>query len=189
LPDRARPASDVERGFVAAFGAELEAEELASGLYLPLKDEEGMLGVLLFEAKRPGFASETQRELAEILANQTTVALRNAQLYNQVPLVDALGAPSLQRRAAEWRAEREAAAAEAAAAERSAAVAASRGNPAEERLQRTRAQAFRREVALLDDEVGSTTVRAPVSGMVLTPRPEERLGARLEAGDLAVTLG
>jgi len=68
-------------------------------------------------------------------------------------------------------------------------VAASRGNPAEERLQRTRAQAFRREVALLDDEVGSTTVRAPVSGMVLTPRPEERLGARLEAGDLAVTLG
>jgi len=32
-------------------------------------------------------------------------------------------------------------------------------------------------------------VRAPVSGMVLTPRPEERLGGRLEAGDLAVTLG
>src|SRR5213594_2065362 len=226
LPDRTRPASDGERGYVAAFGA----------------------------------------ELAAILANQTTVALRNAQLYNQVPLVDALGAlaakkralmqlprrrrqiyagavvaavagltlirwplrvdganptfrasayveartlvpgivervlvhegtevgrgaPILQLRDAELRAEREAAAAEAAAAERSAAVAASRGNPAEERLQRTRAQAFRREVALLDDQVGATTVRAPVSGMVLTPRPEERLGGRLEAGDLAVTLG
>ena len=99
LPDRTRPASDVERGYVAAFGAELEAEELASGLYLPLKDEEGTLGVLLFEAKRPGFASETQRELAEILANQTTVALRNAQLYNQVPLVDALGALAAKKRA------------------------------------------------------------------------------------------
>src|SRR5207249_8388194 len=63
-------------------------------------------------------------------------------------------------------------------------VAASRGNPAEERLQRTRAQAFRREVALLDDEVGSTTVRAPVSGMVLTPRPrseERRVGKEWRA--------
>src|SRR2546426_828369 len=266
IRDRAEPVTDAERAFVAAFGEDLEADEVASGLYLPLKDEEGPLGVLLFEAKRADFAGPTQRELAEILANQTTVALRNAQLYNQVPLVDALGAlaakkralmqlprrrrqiyagavvaavagltlirwplrvdganptfrasayveartlvpgivervlvhegtevgrgaPILQLRDAELRAEREAAAAEAAAAERSAAVAASRGNPAEERLQRTRAQAFRREVALLDDEVGSTTVRAPVSGMVLTPRPEERLGARLEAGDLAVTLG
>src|SRR3989442_1149694 len=209
--------------------------------------------------------SEIPRELAEILANQTTGALRNAQLYNQVPLVDALGAlaakkralmqlprrrrqiyagavvaavagftlirwplrvdganptfrasayveartlvpgivervlvhegtevgrgaPILQLRDAELRAEREAAAAEAAAAERSAAVAASRGNPAEERLQRTRAQAFRREVALLDDQVGATTVRAPVSGMVLTPRPEQRLGGRLQGGELAVTL-
>src|SRR3989442_863976 len=77
----------------------LAARGRAGGLSLPLKDEEGTLGVLLFEAKRTGFASETQRELAEILANQTTVALRNAQLYNQVPLVDALGALAARKRA------------------------------------------------------------------------------------------
>jgi len=266
LGDRARPTSESERAFVAAFGAELETDEIESALYLPLKDEEGTLGVLLFEAKRAAFAGATQRELAEILANQTAVALRNAQLYNQVPLVDALGAlaakkralmklprrrrqvyaaaavaavaavtlirwplrvagerplfraagyaeartlvpgivqrvlvregsavsrgaPLVQLRDLDLRASREATAAEATVAQRSAAAAASRGDPGEERLQRTRAQALTNEVALLDEQLAATAVRAPVSGVVLTPRPEERVGARLEAGDVAVTLG
>jgi GAF domain-containing protein/biotin carboxyl carrier protein len=266
LADRARPVTDAERAFVAAFAAELETDEIDSALYLPLKDEEGTLGVLLFEAKRPGFAAATQRELAEILANQTAVALRNAQLYNQVPLVDALGAlaakkralmklprrrrqvyaaaavaalaaltlirwplrvagerplfrpsayaeartlvpgiiervlvhegntvtrgaPLVQLRDLDLRATREATAAEATVAQRSAAAAASRGDPGEERLQRTRAQALTNEVALLDEQLAATAVRAPVSGVVLTPRPEERVGARLEAGDVAVMLG
>ena len=266
IRDRAEPVTDAERAFVAAFGEDLEADEVASGLYLPLKDEEGPLGVLLFEAKRADFAGPTQRELAEILANQTTVALRNAQLYNQVPLVDALGAlaakkralmrmpqqrrrlymaataatlaavtllrwplrvagdhpsfrastyaeartlvpgtvervlvregmavargaPLLQLRDVELRATRDAAAADASVAERQAAQAASRGDAGEERLQRTRAQALREQVKLLEEQVAATTVRAPVSGLVLTPRPEERVGARLEAGDLVVTLG
>ena len=74
-------------------------------------------------------------------------------------------------------------------AERAAAAAASRSDPAEERLQRTRAQGLRRELALLDAQLAATTVRAPVTGVVLTPRPEERLGARLEGGDLVLTLG
>ena len=266
LAERARPASEAERAFVAAFGEELAADEIESVLYLPLKDEEGALGVLLFEAKHAAFAGATQRELAEILANQTAVALRNAQLYNQVPLVDALGAlaarkrawmklprrrrqvyaavavaavailtlirwplrvagerplfrpagyaeartlvpgivervlvhegsvvgrgaPLMQLRDLDLRARREATAAEATVAQRSAATAASRGDPGEERLQRTRGQALTNEVALLDEQLAATAVRAPVSGVVLTPRPEERVGARLEAGDIAVTLG
>ena len=266
LGDRARPTSEAERAFVAAFGADLETDEIESALYLPLKDEEGTLGVLLFEARHAAFAGATQRELAEILANQTAVALRNAQLYNQVPLVDALGAlaakkrawmklprrrrqvyaaaavaavaaltlirwplrvagerplfrpagyaeartlvpgivervlvhegsvvtrgaPLVQLRDLDLRASREATAAEATVAQRSAAAAASRGDPGEERLQRTRAQALTNEVALLDEQLAATAVRAPVSGVVLTPRPEERVGARLEAGDIAVTLG
>ncbi len=266
LADRAQPATDAERAFVAAFGEDLEADEVASGLYLPLRDEEGTLGVLLFEAKRAGFAGATQRELAEILGNQTTVALRNAQLYNQVPLVDALGAlaakkralmqlpqqrrrlyigaavvglaavtlirwplrvagahptfrastyaeartlvpgtvervlvgegsvvgrgtPLLQLRDVDLRAARDAAAADASVAERQAAQGASRGDAGEEQLQRTRARALREQVRLLEEQVAATTVRAPVSGVVLTPRPEERVGARLEAGDLVVTLG
>ncbi|PYP27220.1 MAG: hypothetical protein DMD51_03300 [Gemmatimonadetes bacterium] len=99
LADRGHPATEAERAFVAAFGRDLEAEEIESGLYLPLRDEEGRLGVVVFESKRPSFVDALQRELAQILANQTSVAVRNAQLYAQVPLVDALGALAAKRRA------------------------------------------------------------------------------------------
>jgi biotin carboxyl carrier protein len=266
LTERAFPSSDAERMFVTVFGSDLEAEGVESGLYLPLKDEEGVLGVLVFEAGRPEFASQTQLELAAILANQTAVALRNAQLYHQVPMVDALGAlaakkrallavprrklqlyagiafaiiaglylvrwpfrvagtgavfrpmslapvralvsgvvervliqegasvtrgmPLASLRATQLMSDRASTAAAASAAERSAALAASRGDPAEERLNRIRAEALRQELALLDEEVGLTTVRAPVSGVVLTPHLTERVGASLEEGDLLLNLG
>ena len=51
-----------------------------------------MVGILVLESANTDFATPRQQELATILANQATVALRNAQLYNQVPLADALGA-------------------------------------------------------------------------------------------------
>src|SRR3954447_4465926 len=97
--DRADPASDAERMFLGIFGPDLEKDGVASGLYLPLKDEEGVLGVLVFEAGTTEFANETQLEVSAILANQTAVALRNAQLYHQVPMVDALGALAAKKRA------------------------------------------------------------------------------------------
>jgi RND family efflux transporter MFP subunit len=51
-----------------------------------LEDDEGKLGVLGFESTKPlEFDSET-RDLLQILVNQATVAVRNAQLYQQVPL-------------------------------------------------------------------------------------------------------
>ena len=266
LTDRAAPTEDGERAFVSAFGTGLEAEDLRSGLYLPLRDDQGALGVLVFEARRPEFAGETQREMAEILAGQATVALRNAELYNQVPLVDVLGAlaekkrrllalprrrlqvyaaaavlalaaltlirwplrvggeapvfraggyaevrpmvggvvervlvregapvrrgdPVLQLRAVGLRTEREATEAALATAERAAAAAAAMGNAVEERLQRTRADGLRRELVLLDEDVGHSTVRAPVSGVVLTSRPEELVGARPDAGETVLVLG
>lgn len=99
LRDRADPASDAERLFVTIFGTDLEADGVESGLYLPLKDEAGVLGVLVFEAGRAEFATPVQLEVAAILANQTAVALRNAQLYHQVPMVDALGAIAARKRA------------------------------------------------------------------------------------------
>lgn len=99
LSDRADPASDAERTFVQIFGADLERDDTASGVYLPLKDEEGIIGILLFEASRSDFASPRQRELAEILANQATVAVRNAQLYRSLPMADALGALAARKRA------------------------------------------------------------------------------------------
>jgi RND family efflux transporter MFP subunit len=51
-----------------------------------LEDDEGKLGVLGFESTEPlEFDAET-RDLLQILVNQATVAVRNAQLYQQVPL-------------------------------------------------------------------------------------------------------
>jgi len=63
-----------------------------------LKDEEGKLGVLGFECDEPIIFDEETRDLLQILVNQATVALRNAQLYQQVPLAG-LWQPLLQR----WR--------------------------------------------------------------------------------------
>ena len=51
-----------------------------------LKDEEGKLGALAFESKQPLLFDEGTRDLLSILVNQATVAVRNAQLYQQVPL-------------------------------------------------------------------------------------------------------
>ena len=99
LSERTDPGSDAERTFVQIFGEDLERDGAMSGLYLPLKDEEGIVGILLFEADRSDFATPRERELAAILANQSTVAVRNARLYHQVPLANALGAFGAKREA------------------------------------------------------------------------------------------
>jgi multidrug resistance efflux pump len=266
LSERTDPGSDAERTFVQIFGEDLERDGAMSGLYLPLKDEEGIVGILLFEAGRSDFATPRERALAAILANQSTVAVRNARLYRQVPLANALGALGAKREAflelparrratyaaiavatlalltlVRWpmrvegsdplfrplvradvrptisgvvdrvvvregmlvdrgapiahlrdderRAERDASAAAVVAAEREAAVASSRGAAAEERLQRLRVDVLRREVDLLDEQLRSSTVRSPVRGVILTARPDERIGSHLEAGDLLIVVG
>ncbi len=51
-----------------------------------LEDEEGKLGVLAFECAEPLVFDAETRDLLQILVNQATVAVRNAQLYRQVPL-------------------------------------------------------------------------------------------------------
>ena len=266
LSDRDEPASDAERTFVQIFRGDLQRDGVMSGLYLPLKDEDGSVGILLFEAAHTEFATPRQRELATILANQTTVAVRNARLYHQLPLAEAMGAlaarkeaflaiprtrrliygavallavaaltlirwplrvegsepvfrpllhaevrptlagvvdrvfvregsrvergaPIAHLRDDELRARRDAALASVAAAERAAAMAASRGAAAEERLERLRADVLRREADLLDEQIRSAIVRSPVSGDVLTARPEERVGTRVEAGDQLAVVG
>ena len=266
LSDTLAAGSDAERMFLTIFGQDLETSDVHSALYLPLRDEEGILGVLMFESSATDFVSPSQRELAAILANQTAVALRNAQLYHQVPMVDAIGALAAKkqallalprRRVQTWAAvavvalalltlvqwplrvvgheplfrptgvapvrtmvdgvvervlvqegsrvargdplatlratalasDREATAADAATADRLASLAASRGDAAEERLHRIRAEGLRRELALLDEEVKLTTLRAPAAGVVLTPRLAELAGTSLAEGDLFLLLG
>jgi multidrug resistance efflux pump len=266
LSDRNDPASDAERTFVQIFGADLERDDTASGLYLPLKDEEGIVGILLFEAARAEMATPRQRELAEVLANQVTVAIRNAQLYRNVPMADALGALAARKQALlalprrrkliyvtstllvlaaltlirwplrvsgvdpvfrslhraeirptiagvvdrvlvregtlvrrgspvahlrddELRADREAAAAAVASADRAAAIAAAHNDAAGERLQLLRADALRREVELLDQQIQSATIRSATDGVVLTARPEERVGTHADPGELLLVVG
>ena len=68
------------------------------GLYaLPLADDEGRLGILLFESSDPDFLSEAHREMIRVVAAQATVAVRNASLYKEVPFISLLG-PMLQRK-------------------------------------------------------------------------------------------
>jgi len=62
-----------------------------SGFYaLPLRDEQGALGALALLSSDADFLAENHKELLGILASQTTVAIRNAQLYQQVPLASFL---------------------------------------------------------------------------------------------------
>jgi GAF domain-containing protein/multidrug resistance efflux pump len=56
----------------------------------PLKDDQGTLGVLALMSGDSEFLTPGQRETVIILANQTTVAIRNAQLYQQQPLAGIL---------------------------------------------------------------------------------------------------
>ena len=68
------------------------------GFYsVPLADEQGRLGVLSFESRNPDFLGDAHFELIKILASQTTVALRNASLYKEVPFIGILE-PLLQKK-------------------------------------------------------------------------------------------
>ncbi len=57
---------------------------------LPLADEEGKVGVLLFESSDADFLSEAHLEMIKVLSSQATVALRNASLYKEVPFIGVL---------------------------------------------------------------------------------------------------
>ncbi len=80
------------------FKQHFDKTKMKSFVSMPLKDEEGDLGILSFESTAPYFLDERHLEVASILANQATVAIRNAQLYRQVPLMDIMG-PLMRRKA------------------------------------------------------------------------------------------
>lgn len=57
---------------------------------LPLIDDQGRVGLLLYESSDPGFLDLPHSEMIKILAGQATVAIRNALLYREVPLISLL---------------------------------------------------------------------------------------------------
>jgi len=68
----------------------LEAYEHGGFYALPLRDEQGTLGAIALLNGDADFLTSHHTETFAILANQTTVAIRNAQLYQQVPLANFL---------------------------------------------------------------------------------------------------
>jgi RND family efflux transporter MFP subunit len=63
----------------------------------PLADDQGRLGTIAYEASVPDAFNSAHFELIKILAGQATVALRNAQLYQEVPFINVLE-PILERK-------------------------------------------------------------------------------------------
>lgn len=64
---------------------------------VPLRDDEGKVGVLSYESSDPEFLTEAHFEMIRVLAAQATVAIRNASLYREVPFIGVLE-PLLQKK-------------------------------------------------------------------------------------------
>ncbi|HKW24407.1 MAG TPA: efflux RND transporter periplasmic adaptor subunit, partial [Terriglobales bacterium] len=64
---------------------------------LPLRDDQGAVGILSLESSDPDFLNEAHLEMIRVLAAQATVAIRNASLYREVPFIDVLE-PLIQRK-------------------------------------------------------------------------------------------
>jgi RND family efflux transporter MFP subunit len=68
------------------------------GFYaIPLNDDSGRVGVLALESNDPDFLGPAHIEILQVLAGQATVALRNAQMYKEVPFISVLE-PMLDRK-------------------------------------------------------------------------------------------
>jgi len=236
----------------------LEANEHNGFYAIPLRDEQGVVGVLALLSGDAEFLSERHLELVSILANQTTVAIRNARLYQDVPLISMwqplvrkkqklqamalgrwlevggkLGLVTLLLVAVPWKlriatnatvvpAERRVVSAELAGVIKQVAVregdaveagsllavlddgdarvqlaaaragrdqarrqmveAESRGDLGTAGQARLRGEMHQAEVALYEQKTGQARLRAPIRGIVVTPKVEERVGERLEQG-------
>ena len=74
------------------------AESGMRGFYaMPLNDDTGRVGILSLESSDPDFLTQVHIELLDVLASQATVALRNAQMYKEVPFISVLE-PVLERK-------------------------------------------------------------------------------------------
>jgi RND family efflux transporter MFP subunit len=82
----ANPPSDVPEPVVRCF-----ADTGYRALYaLPLIDDQGRVGALTYESSDPDFLQPAHIEMIKVLAGQATVAIRNALLYREVPLISVI---------------------------------------------------------------------------------------------------
>jgi RND family efflux transporter MFP subunit len=81
----------------AKFEAYFEETGYNSFYALPLTDDQGQVGVLCMESSEPHFLNTSHLEVIKVLGAQATVALRNASLFREVPLIGILE-PLIQRK-------------------------------------------------------------------------------------------
>jgi RND family efflux transporter MFP subunit len=81
----------------AKFAEYFEQTGMRAFFAIPLLDDAGRIGILSFESRDPNFLTDAHVEMIRILAAQTTVALRNAELYKEVPFIGVIE-PLMQRK-------------------------------------------------------------------------------------------
>jgi RND family efflux transporter MFP subunit len=81
----------------AKFKSYFETSGMRGFYAVPLTDDTGRVGVLGLESADPDFLSTAHLEILQVLAAQATVALRNAQMYKEVPFISVLQ-PVLDRK-------------------------------------------------------------------------------------------
>jgi GAF domain-containing protein len=82
---------DAEREETAAKFKNYFAQSGMRGFYaMPLIDDTGRVGVLVLESTDPDFLGPAHIEILQVLSSQATVALRNAQMYKEVPFISVL---------------------------------------------------------------------------------------------------
>ena len=89
----------------AVIGKHFEASGYRALFALPLSDDQGRVGLMIYESSDPDFLEQAHIEMIKVLAGQTTVAIRNALLYREVPLIGLLE-PLVQKKQAFLRNER-----------------------------------------------------------------------------------
>ena len=63
----------------------LGAKELKSFWFKVLEDDQGVVGMMSMESVNPNLIEEGKDEIINLLTSQSTVALRNAELYDTIP--------------------------------------------------------------------------------------------------------
>jgi RND family efflux transporter MFP subunit len=74
----------------AKFQSYFEKSGMRGFYAIPLTDDTGRVGIFGIESSDPDFLSNAHLEILQVLAGQATVALRNAQMYKEVPFISML---------------------------------------------------------------------------------------------------
>ncbi|HEV3510810.1 MAG TPA: efflux RND transporter periplasmic adaptor subunit [Candidatus Sulfotelmatobacter sp.] len=81
----------------AKFKSYFENSGMRAFYAIPLNDDTGRVGILGLVSSDPDFLSPAHIEVLQVIAGQATVALRNAQMYKEVPFISVLQ-PMLEKK-------------------------------------------------------------------------------------------